>query len=166
LSVAPERCLRPLIEGQGRSVISTDIAMARISMRSDVEALPVRAGAFGLIVCSDVLEHVVDDERALREITRVLAPDGIAVLHVPVVATETVEFGRAVDQDFGHRRTYGPDVIDRLRRAELAVETLDTRSLPKAQFKRAGLKPDVVYVASRSERSPSRLAVVDVLAMR
>lgn len=41
------------------------------------EALPYPPGAFDALVCVDVLEHVVDLDRVLAEVARVLRPDGL-----------------------------------------------------------------------------------------
>jgi len=57
---------------------------ARASLvRSDAMALPFRDGAFDRVYCSEVLEHVLDPESVIREMRRVLAPGGIAVISVP-----------------------------------------------------------------------------------
>jgi 2-polyprenyl-3-methyl-5-hydroxy-6-metoxy-1,4-benzoquinol methylase len=45
--------------------------------------LPVASGAIDVVVSFDVLEHVEDEATALREIHRVLKPDGEIVLTVP-----------------------------------------------------------------------------------
>jgi SAM-dependent methyltransferase len=45
--------------------------------------LPFAAGAFGLAVCAEVLEHIPDDAAALAEIHRVLSPSGALALSVP-----------------------------------------------------------------------------------
>ncbi len=49
----------------------------------DVEALPFDDGAFGTVVCTEVLEHVPDPSLALREFRRVLAPGGVLIGSVP-----------------------------------------------------------------------------------
>lgn len=49
----------------------------------NVEDLPYRDGAFDAVVCTDVLEHVIDLNAAVREIRRVLKPGGLAVVRVP-----------------------------------------------------------------------------------
>ncbi len=41
------------------------------------EALPYEDGAFDAVVCVDVLEHVADLPRVIREVARVLAPGGV-----------------------------------------------------------------------------------------
>lgn len=45
--------------------------------------LPFKADSFDVVVASDVLEHIDDDARAVREITRVLRPGGAFVFSVP-----------------------------------------------------------------------------------
>jgi len=46
-------------------------------------ALPFKSGAFRFVLCSEVLEHLEDDEAAVREISRVLSDGGRAVITVP-----------------------------------------------------------------------------------
>jgi SAM-dependent methyltransferase len=45
--------------------------------------LPLGGGAFDLILCSEVLEHIPDDGRACDELARVLAPTGRLLVTVP-----------------------------------------------------------------------------------
>jgi SAM-dependent methyltransferase len=53
----------------------------RITLRqADLTALPFADGEFGYAICWGVLMHVPDVEQALREVARVLAPDGVLVL--------------------------------------------------------------------------------------
>ncbi|MBM3120917.1 MAG: class I SAM-dependent methyltransferase [Chloroflexi bacterium] len=47
------------------------------------ERLPFPDGSFDLILSHEVLEHVADDRQAMREISRLLAPGGRAVIFVP-----------------------------------------------------------------------------------
>jgi SAM-dependent methyltransferase len=47
------------------------------------EALPFLNGSFDQVVCLDYLEHVDNDDLTLREISRVLKPDGKLVLITP-----------------------------------------------------------------------------------
>lgn len=47
------------------------------------ERLPFPAGTFDLILSHEVLEHVADDRQAMREISRLLAPGGRALIFVP-----------------------------------------------------------------------------------
>jgi SAM-dependent methyltransferase len=47
------------------------------------EALPYPGGAFDLVLSHEVLEHVGDDRQAVKEMVRVLAAGGRAVIFVP-----------------------------------------------------------------------------------
>jgi SAM-dependent methyltransferase len=50
---------------------------------ADATALPFRANIFDLVIAQDVVEHIEDDSLALREIHRVCAPGGLALVLVP-----------------------------------------------------------------------------------
>lgn len=63
-----ETCLR---EGAGSVV------------QADAQRPPFQDGAFDLICALDVIEHLDDDERTLRECRRLLAPDGWLLVSVP-----------------------------------------------------------------------------------
>ena len=50
---------------------------------ADALALPFRDQSFDIVICSEVLEHIPDHQRAAREIVRVLKPGGTLVASVP-----------------------------------------------------------------------------------
>jgi len=50
---------------------------------ADAENFPFKNNEFDLIICSDLLEHVKDDQIVLNEIYRVLKKDGKAIIGVP-----------------------------------------------------------------------------------
>ena len=55
----------------------------------DLQALTFPDDSFDLVVTQDVMEHVVDPDRAFAEIARVLRPDGIHLFTVPLHANPT-----------------------------------------------------------------------------
>jgi SAM-dependent methyltransferase len=136
LHVAPEARLRRAIERKQRAYETTDLAMAGVDFHSDLGAIPRPDGAYDAIVCSHVLEHVADDRAAMRELHRVLAPGGWAVLQVPIAtrAERTDEEPPAAPlpaearvRRFGdptHRRLYADaDYVQRLESAGFAVQS-------------------------------------------
>lgn len=70
-------------------------------------AFPDRA--FDCVLCSEVLEHVPDDERAIAELRRVLTPGGTLVVTVPFQRRYWAD-----DDDYvGHVRRYDPGELER-----------------------------------------------------
>ncbi|MEX3007890.1 class I SAM-dependent methyltransferase [Hoeflea sp. TYP-13] len=68
--------------------------------------------SYDWVVANHVLEHVEDDFAAMRELFRILKPQGVLQITVPVTASsvETFEFGRAVPESHYHWRGYGSDL--------------------------------------------------------
>jgi SAM-dependent methyltransferase len=60
------------------------------AIRSDACALPFNDETFDLIVCSETLEHIQDDQGAVREIDRVLKDGCQCVVSVPYARCEDV----------------------------------------------------------------------------
>jgi SAM-dependent methyltransferase len=55
-------------------------------VQGQLESLPFEAGRFGVLLATDVLEHVVADGLALAELRRVAAPDARLVITAPAYA--------------------------------------------------------------------------------
>ncbi len=52
-------------------------------VEGDVLKMPFKNNSFDKIICSEVLEHLPDDVKGLKEFTRVLKPGGIVAITVP-----------------------------------------------------------------------------------
>ena len=90
---------------------------------------------FDVIICSRVLEHVMDDRRAMRELLRVMRPGGIGLISAPWNVTRpttdedatispaeaAVRFGQS-----DHRRIYGNDLPSRMQAAGFDVTVINT----------------------------------------
>lgn len=131
LHVAPERCFREIFRARlGQGYITADLMNPAADFQWDITAIPQPEATFDAIYCSHVLEHVVEDRRAMAEFFRVLKPGGWAVLNVPITANQTIEDPTVTDPQqrlrlYGqsdHVRRYGPDYIDRLNEAGFNVE--------------------------------------------
>lgn len=132
LHFAPEACLRGTVAGLADRIVTADLEPRGVDLSLDICRLPFRDGAFGLVIASHVLEHVVDDRSALAEIRRVLAPGGLALLLVPVTVEKTIEYGAADPLRNDHVRECGPDYFDRYGEAGFRVELLRSDRLPGA----------------------------------
>jgi glycosyltransferase involved in cell wall biosynthesis len=83
------------------------------------DGVPKRA--FDTVVCSNVLEHIEDDRRALASIRDMLQPGGRVVLIVPAVKNIYGEIDRAIH----HYRRYSRDEIhEKLATVGLEIEHL------------------------------------------
>ncbi len=137
LHFSPEWCLRHQLEQTpGLRYVTTDLDPAQtVDLRLDVTALDLPDGAFDAVICSHVLEHVPDDARAMRELRRVTAPDGFALVMVPLALDRETTYEdpsitapddrRREFLQHDHVRLYAPDIADRLRNAGFAVEVVD-----------------------------------------
>ncbi|MBT5714661.1 class I SAM-dependent methyltransferase, partial [Candidatus Poribacteria bacterium] len=50
----------------------------------DIDQIPVESGSFDVVICTEVLEHVLEPIRAIAEIARILAPGGRLYLSAPM----------------------------------------------------------------------------------
>jgi SAM-dependent methyltransferase len=153
LHFAPERIFEKWLGSlPNLDYVSTDLERPRAMVKADITALPFPDDSFDVILCSHVLEHVVEDRRAMRELYRVLEPGGWALVLVPIDfdRAETFEDPAVVtpadrERLFGqadHVRIYGRDFGARLEEAGFAVSIEDyRRELGEARARRYGLRP-------------------------
>jgi SAM-dependent methyltransferase len=81
-----EQPWRPLVETLGARYLGVDVhqnAAGSVAFRCPADALPLRDRSAGLVLCTEVVEHVPDPTRALAELARVLRPEGLAVVTTP-----------------------------------------------------------------------------------
>jgi hypothetical protein len=131
LHIAPEPCLTSVLqESENIDYLSTDLARYAM-IQADLTQLCFPNDIFDAVYASHVLEHVLDDRCAMREIYRILRPGGWAILQVPISDRRvTYEDATIIDPDkreqvFGqldHVRVYGEDYYDRLREAGFNVQ--------------------------------------------
>ncbi|MEE9536392.1 MAG: class I SAM-dependent methyltransferase [Desulfobacterales bacterium] len=76
---------------------------------ADVNALPFKNNFFDLVICSEVLEHIAEDESAVRELIRVLKPEHNLVVSVPRFWPERICWALSseyTNSNNGHIRIY------------------------------------------------------------
>jgi SAM-dependent methyltransferase len=133
----------------GEPRIAVDIARAylerlpRTIMRlwARVEEVPLRTGAVDTVICTDVLEHVLDAQALADEIARLLPPGGTALLAFPfeqdLSVYELPEYRRKYGKyRFVHLRSIDDAAVARLFPGfELRFERLITEGMPSMEFK-------------------------------
>lgn len=109
---------RALLRG-ARTLLNFDVRpVSEVELQMDIQKMSaVRSGSIDVFWAVHVLNHVADDEQALREIVRVLKPGGIACLTIPyregastTALTDTTEhYGQEAlaKYDVGTFRRYG-----------------------------------------------------------
>jgi len=103
--------LRPRLPTDGTQFVDISVpALRQLRERgghavlSQVTALPFVDGAFDLVCALDIIEHVEDEDGALRELSRVARAGATLLLSVPLHPSLWTAF----DDFVGHRRRYEP----------------------------------------------------------
>ena len=97
-------------------------------LEGDAENLPFNDKTFDKIICSEVLEHLNDDNNGIKELVRVLKEDGEMAVTVPTYFTEAL-YGKLSKEYFntpgGHVRKYVPKrLVDALRKNDLEIYSI------------------------------------------
>lgn len=133
LHFAPEYWLQNLFRAKSNlEYVSADLDSPLAMEKADIMDLHYADRSFDVILCSHVLEHVCDDQRALRELYRVLRPGGWAILQVPLdngreVTFEDPSIVTPKDRELyywqaDHVRLYGRDFKRRVQKAGFQVK--------------------------------------------
>lgn len=83
---APESALSKMIRAMNifGEYRTADMTMPGVDYHVDITALPFEDGIFDFFICSHILEHIVDDHRALSELFRITGKGGRGILMVPI----------------------------------------------------------------------------------
>lgn len=100
-------------------------------VKADITKIPFDDQSFDVILCNHVLEHIIDDKLAMKELFRVLKPDGFGVFMVPMnnkamtyedfSITDPKEREKAFGQ-YDHVRVYGKDYFTRLQSCGFTID--------------------------------------------
>lgn len=133
LHLSPEWGIgRRLQEVDGVEYVTADLEGDHVDLNLDLTAIALPDGDFDAVICSHVLEHIPDDGAAMRELRRILRPDGRLVVMVPIDPSREATYedpeittpeGRiAAFWQHDHVRLYARDIAERLRSAGFGVE--------------------------------------------
>jgi SAM-dependent methyltransferase len=131
LHFAPETFFRRFFQDRVGKYETADLCMKGVDHRVDMQNLPFGDSSYDFVFASHVLEHIADDDKAISEIRRVLKPNGLAILPVPVVCEKTVEYPEANPLEAYHVRAPGLDYFDKYKHHFERVEVCDSGSLPE-----------------------------------
>ena len=100
-------------------------AAGSAAVTGDATVLPFADSSFDKIIAAEVFEHILDDQRAMNEVARVLRPGGVLAVTVPAWLPERICWGLSREYHEvpgGHVRIYTRLELEaKLRRAGLAI---------------------------------------------
>ncbi len=149
----------------GVDYLSADLKARHAMTKMDITAMPCADSSFDAVFCSHVLEHVVQDRKAIAEIHRVLKPQGWALVQVPIGGESTSEDPAVQDPgererlywQSDHVRLYGLDLRERLAEAGFEVDVCFGRELvPASECERLGIDPAEPVFHARKPRASAR----------
>jgi len=136
LHLAPEQCfLKRFKKLKNLNYTTADLYAPHVDVKADIYDLPFTDNSFDVIFCNHVLEHIVDDKKAMQELFRVLKPDGFGIFQIPQDLNRETTYEdfsitspKERTKHFGqydHVRIYGLDYFDRLRAVGFEVKEVN-----------------------------------------
>ena len=154
LHVAPEQVFYKKFKSFSHwDYTTTDLFSPLADVKADLCNLPFESNTYDLILCNHVLEHIPDDEKAIKEIYRILKPRGTAILQVPLNENRNTTFEDNSIEDpkerarifgqYDHVRIYGKDYYDRLKSVGFEATADDfINTLSEQEQEKFGLPKD------------------------
>jgi len=116
----------------------------------DITSINFESDHFDFLVCNHVMEHVQDDNKAMRECFRVLKPGGIGLFSVPLSGKKKTwepPMGMSVSEieaivGWDHKRLYGYVFAEKLEKFGFKV---DLFKITKKEAALHGIASDNFY---------------------
>jgi SAM-dependent methyltransferase len=130
-------------------------------IKVDITNIPFKENYFDVILCNHVLEHIIDDRKAMSELYRVMKIGQWGIFQVPIDYSRKMtyeDFTITAPKDrkkaFGqsdHVRIYGQDYKDRLKSAGFnVIQDEYIKSFTSEELFRFGLKTShLIYFCSK-----------------
>ena len=158
LHFAAESALQSTLRPDAASYVTADFLNTSFDIKLDMCRMePFWDNSLDTLIACDVLEHVPDDELAMKEIRRILKPGGMAILTVPQPdgwttklemppdATPEERLEKVGQED--HQRLYGQDFPEMLRETGF-----DVREVTQADFDPEIVERQVLHPPILSDR--------------
>tara|TARA_B100000073_G_scaffold296735_1_gene261549 strand:+ start:685 stop:1368 length:684 start_codon:yes stop_codon:yes gene_type:complete len=135
--------------------VAVDISLNQLSrvnkdsvrIRSNVENLPIESGYFNIIICTDIFEHVQDENLLVDELIRILKPGGLLLFACPwkqdLSVYDLPEYkARFKQYKYVHLRSIDEKTIEEQfeEHFERVSETFITVAMESMLFKPYGIK--------------------------
>ncbi|MEN0118246.1 MAG: methyltransferase domain-containing protein [Agrobacterium cavarae] len=161
LHFGAERCFVPEYKSRASRYVMADAVPTREETQVDIQKIQYPDNTFDTVICHQILEHVVDDSAAMRELHRVVRPSGRVLLTTPVVTkwkSSLVDIGasdaKTRDLLFGqsdHLRYYGADFKDSLQRVGFEIDEYIAQEPEVSKY--SLVRGETIYVAMKSDPS-------------
>jgi SAM-dependent methyltransferase len=122
-----------LVEEKGYTWYGIDIAPIFPAIYGDITNIPFPDNYFDKAVSIDVIEEVENDELAIKELHRVLKPNGMLILHTPNSAQSHI-LAEFPDNPYHVRRGYKKDELKKLLSIFTKVVIRPTFTITEAIF--------------------------------
>lgn len=128
--------------------------------KNDIASLNYPDKAFDIVICSHVLEHVLEDKKGIQEIYRVLSKTGFAYIMVPIdydrkttyedIDVKTPKQRKIAFGQEDHVRWYGTDFKEKLTDVGFNVTVYKTSDLSREVRQKMGLElKDEVFICTK-----------------
>jgi SAM-dependent methyltransferase len=162
LHVAPEYCFIDRFEKMPNiESITADIESPLAKIKMDLHHIPFAENTFDVVFCNHVMEHVADYMQCMKEIHRVLKPNGWAIIQSPQDWTKATTFEDPTITDpkerekvfwqNDHLRLFGRDYNKVLEKAGFRVkEDRFVQEMPKSKSERYALPlEEIIYYCEK-----------------
>lgn len=163
IDFAPVQSLSKLIKSyKSVEYRSADLYMENVDDKVDISNMKIyKDKSVDIFLCSHVLEHVEDDNKAIRELHRILNDDGWGIIMVPIMLSiskvqENKKYTCENDRwkhfaQGDHVRLYSKNgFIKRLEGGGFKVRALNIDYFGKNNFRKFGISTkSVLYIVSK-----------------
>jgi SAM-dependent methyltransferase len=177
IEVAPSNVSRKIFSSYGSNYESFDLNPSvdgrDCDFVADVCDMPLANDSVSQFVALHVLEHVPNDQLAMKEISRVLAPHGICILQVPLAQLPVTTKEEFILDDYirireygqiDHVRLYGEDILERIKNNGMVGNFLSIEEvLPKYLVNFLGLGDGMKFIISVSNNNSSSIVYLNKL---
>jgi SAM-dependent methyltransferase len=165
LHIAPEQpFLKKFKNLKNLDYTTADLYSPIVDVKTDIRNMVFESDTFDFVICNHVLEHIDDEQRAMKELLRVLKSGGKAILQVPIdyslektFEDKTITSEKDREKFYGqydHVRLYGKDYPQHLRKAGFEVKEDDfiNSFTIEEQEKYRFDKQEIIYFCSKPEK--------------